>query len=164
MPTVTATLPTLATYFTVGAKRALSYAEAVAKDIPADQFGHKPHPTMNHPAFCFGHLSLYPNRLFGIIGQPNKIVEKKGWEDLFKGGSPCVEQDGRYPAKDELVAYYLERYNAIINTVTELPDEVFARENPAEGRIKEIFPLVGIAVNFMLNNHVMLHLGQVSAW
>jgi hypothetical protein len=33
-----------------------------------------------------------------------------------------------------------------------------------EGRIKEIFPFVGLAINFMLNNHNMMHVGQVSAW
>ena len=161
---VTAAMPSVAHCVVPCAKRALGYAETLLKDIPAARFAHMPHPTMNHPAFCIGHLSLYPNKLFGLIGQPNKVVEKKGYDDLFKSGTACVEQDGRYPHKDEIVAHFMERYHAIINAIATTPDEIFARENPLEGRMKEIFPQVGIAVNFMLNNHVMMHLGQISAW
>ena len=42
--------------------------------------------------------------------------------------------------------------------------DVFARENPVEGRFREILPTVGGVVLFMLNNHVMMHAGQVSHW
>lgn len=160
----TAAPPSVAAYFIAGARRALSYAESLAKDIPASTFGHMPHPNMNHPAFNYGHLSLYPDRLLGMIGHPQDAKEKAGWADLFKAGVPCVEQDGRYPGKDEIVAHYVERYGAVIKAVESLPDEAFARENPMEGRMRELFPFVGQAVNFMLNNHTMMHLGQVSAW
>lgn len=160
----TLTKPTLTDFVLGPARRTLDFAQLVTKDIPADTFAHMPHPTMNHPAFCLGHLSLYPNRLFTLIGQPNKIIEKKGWEDLFKMGVACVEQDGRYPHKDEIVAGYVERYSAIIKTLETTNEDIYARENPMEGRMKEIFPYVGLAINFMLNNHPMMHLGQVSAW
>ena len=163
-PTATAAPPRTADYIVVPLRRAIGFGELLTKDIPPSQFAHMPHPTMNHPAFCIGHLSLYPNRIFKVIGQPELIVEKSGYPELFQAGTKCVEQDGRYPAKDEIVAYYLERYNAVSAVVATLPDEVFQRENPLEGRLREIFPLVGIAVNFLLNNHHMMHLGQVSAW
>jgi hypothetical protein len=156
--------PTIAHYFVASAKRSISYAEAAVKDIPAGTFAHMPHANMNHPAFCIGHLSLYPNRIFSLIGQPKLVVDKPGYPELFAAGVQCVEQDGRYPAKDEIVAYFLERSHAMLKVVEAVPDDVFARENPLEGRIKEVFPLVGNAVNFMLNNHNMMHLGQISAW
>lgn len=145
-------------------RRAIGYAEKLVKDIPAEQFSHMPHPTMNHPAFCMGHLSLYPNRAFLIISQPKLVKEKPGYPELFQAGAACVEQDGRYPHKDEIVGYFMERYNAAVNALAELPDEVLQRENPLEGRMREIFPLVGIAINFLMNNHCMMHLGQISAW
>ena len=160
----TLTKPTLTDFVLGPARRTLGYAEKLVADIPADKFGHMPHPTMNHPAFCMGHLSLYPNRLFTLIGQPNKISEKKGWPELFQSGVACVEDDGRYPKKDEIVAFYVERYNAIIKTLETTSEEMYARENPMEGRMKEVFPFIGLAINFMLNNHAMMHLGQVSAW
>jgi hypothetical protein len=156
--------PTTAEYFLAPFRRSLAYADLLVKDIPADKFAHMPVPNFNHPAFNMGHLSLYPNRMFLMIGQPELIVEKPGYSDLFKAGTPCVEQDGRYPHKDEILKYFRERYAALDSAISQTPDDVWQRENPLEGRMREVFPLVGIAVNFMLNNHLMSHLGQISAW
>lgn len=164
MPATTAAPPQTADYIVAALRRTIGFAELLVKDIPPDKFAHKPHPNMNHPAFCMGHLSLYPNRIFTVIGQPKLIVEKPRFAELFQAGCACVEQDGRYPHKDEIVSYYMERYNAALKTIAAVPDEVFQRENPLEGRLKEIFPFVGMAVNFLLNNHNMMHLGQISAW
>jgi hypothetical protein len=119
---------------------------------------------MNHPAFIIGHLSLYPNKVFTIIGQPRQIVDKPGYVQLFQAGVQCIEQDGRYPHKDEIVGYYLERYHSVAKALENVSDEVWQKENPIEGRLREKFPLVGIAVNFLLNNHHMSHLGQLSGW
>jgi hypothetical protein len=154
----------IAELMVVPLRRAIDYAQMLVKDIPADTFAHKPHEGMNHPAFCIGHLSLYPNRLFTVIGRPELIVERPGYPELFQAGTPCVEQDGRYPSKDEITAFFFERINAFADALEKLPDDAFFRENPLTGRMKEIFPTVGIAVNFMANNHNMMHLGQVSAW
>jgi len=159
-----ATAPRTADYFLPCLRRAIGYAELLVKDIPADKFAHMPHPKMNHPAFCIGHLSLYPNRLLPMIGYPNLVVDKPAFPPLFQAGVECVEQDGRYPHKDEIVGYYLERYSAIANVLPDVPDEVFQRANPIEGRLKDLFPFVGTVVNFMLNSHNMSHLGQLSAW
>jgi hypothetical protein len=167
MPAATVSAPTslrMADIMLHGMKRSLAYGELLLKDIPADKFAHMPHPTLNHPAFIIGHLSIYPNRLFTMLGRKELVKEKAGYPELFQAGVACVEQDGRYPKKDEIVAYYVERYTAIGNLLPTLDDEVFSRENPMEGRIKEMFPQLGLAFNFMLNNHHMMHLGQVSAW
>ena len=146
------------------AERAIGYAEVLVKDIPDDRFGHMPHPTMNHPAFNLGHLSLYPNRILGLIGRGDLVKEKAGWDELFAAGCPCVEQDGRYPSKQEIVEHFLDRSRAVTAAVAAAPAEVFERPNPVEGRMRELFPTIGIAANFMLNSHVMMHLGQISAW
>jgi hypothetical protein len=145
-------------------KMTRGYAEALTKDIPADKFASMPHPTMNHPAFIIGHLSIYPNRLFQILGKPEKVVEKAGFADLFAAGKPCVDQPGHYPHKDEIVSYFFERYQAIADEVATLPDETFLGENPMQGRMKELLPNLGSALIFMLHNHTMMHLGQLSAW
>lgn len=146
------------------AERGLDYAESLAKDIPAEKFGHMPHPSMNHPAFNYGHLALYPDRLLAMIGKPELARPKAGWEELFKAGVACVEQDGRYPGKQEIVDYFLDRYRTAAEAVAATPDEVFFRPNPIEGRFKELLPTLGMVANFLLNSHVMMHLGQVSAW
>jgi hypothetical protein len=166
--TVTATdattTGTIAEYLLVPFRRTLVYADLLVNDIPADKFAYMPVPTLNHPAFNMGHLSLYPNRIFVMIGQPELVVEKPGYSDLFRAGVACVADKGQYPRKDDILEYFRERYAVLNDVIAQTPDEVFARENPLEGRMREIFPKVGIGVNFMLNNHLMSHLGQISAW
>jgi len=148
----------------VPAERALDYAGALLKDIPAEKFGHMPHPTMNHPAFNIGHLAGYPDRVLTMIGRPELAKPREDWNKLFAAGVQCVEQDGRYPTKQEILDRFMERSRAAIEAVATVPDAVFAGQNPAEGRFREMLPTVGMAVNFLLNSHVMMHLGQISSW
>jgi hypothetical protein len=142
----------------------LGYAERLTRDIPPDLFAHMPARGMNHPAFCFGHLSLYPNQVLRMLGREADVVSRPGWEALFKAGVDCVEQDGRYPAKDEILEYYFERHHSLLAAMGEVEEALLARENPAEGRMKSMFPTLGGALNFYINNHHSVHLGQVSAW
>jgi len=141
-----------------------SYGELLVKDIPADQFAHMPHPAMNHPAFCIGHLSLYPNRMLHLLGRSDRVEERAGYEELFAAGVECVNEAEKYPGKDELVAFYLDRHRAIADALEEATDEVLARENPAEGQFRQMAPTIGAALNFILCAHHMTHLGQISAW
>lgn len=161
MPTV---MNPLADAVVRGCRSARGYGEMLVKDIPADQFAHMPHPTMNHPAFCIGHLSIYPDFVLGLIDRPELVAEKAGFEELFKQNVACVEQDGRYPAKSVIVDHYLDRYAVVTDAIAETSEEIFARETPFEGRFKEMCPTVGVTVNFMLTAHQMFHLGQLSAW
>lgn len=159
-----ATQPSIASYFSTPLRLEIGYAERLVADIPEQSFAHMPHPTMNHPAFCLGHLSLYPNRALGLIGRSDLIVEKPGYDALFKAGVECIEQDGRYPSKDEITAYFFERHRALADALDETDEEVFQRENPTEGRFREMLPTVGAAVGFLTGGHLMVHLGQISGW
>ena len=146
------------------AERTVGYAHALLDPIPDAVFAHLAHPEINHPAFVVGHLSLYLNACLDLLGRSDLAMPFPFDEATFKDGAPCVEQDGRYPAKDALLAYFFGHFATVLKAVEETPAERFAMENPMEGRMKEYFPTIGIAINFLLNNHVMMHLGQVSAW
>lgn len=140
----------------------LRYADLLAADIPTDSFGHMPHPNMNHPAFCFGHLAMYPNMVLDMIGRADLKVEKPGWGELFNAPIQCVEQDGRYPGKDEIMAHFMERHRAVSAALREVSSETLEQEH--DGYFKGKIKTVGGVVNFMLAGHTMLHMGQVSAW
>lgn len=142
----------------------LGYAERLIRDIPAEKFAHMPHAKMNHPAFILGHLSLYPDRAFKFLSMPQRMAARPGYDELFNAGVDCVEQDGRYPQKDDLVAHYFERFRAVAAVLPTVSDETLQGRNPGEGRIAQMFPVLGGALNFMLATHHGIHLGQLSAW
>ncbi|MBX3373350.1 MAG: DinB family protein [Phycisphaeraceae bacterium] len=145
-------------------RRAVGYADLLVRDIPAVQFTHMPHPTMNHPAFCLGHLSLYPDRICTLLGRDDLVAPIDGWGALFGAGAACVPDPARYPARDVILAAFRDGYDRAGIALAGAGDERLHMPNPLEGRIRELFPTVGIAVNFMAGAHLMMHLGQVSAW
>ena len=155
---------TAGTWFADCLRNTLRYGQMLAKDIPADKFCEMPTPTMNHPAFCYRHLAMYPNKALNLMGLANQIVERDGWSELFDAPAPCLPDAGKYPSKDEIIAHYVDRYTTALSALPAVKDEVFRQESPFEGKFKEMVPTIGSAVNFLLNNHHMLHLGQVSTW
>jgi hypothetical protein len=162
MSTSTAASVSLPTVMAQSLRFNLGYAEILLKDIPADKFGHMPHPDMNHPAFCIGHLSIYPDKVLGMIAKGDLAIAKPEYDELFDQTVKCVEQDGRYPAKDEIVSHFNDRHTALLNVLGDITDDVLAQPNPTGLASK--LPTMGSMVNFMVHGHIMLHLGQVSAW
>ncbi|MCC6425264.1 MAG: DinB family protein [Phycisphaerales bacterium] len=156
---------------THAAKRSRTYAERLLKDVRPDQFARKPIVAgvpidTNHPAFVYGHLALYPAKIAQMIGKDIPgIASPPGHEDLFKNGAPCQDDPlgTIYPGMDTLTRHYFNAYDTVIAAVSTLPDDIFARETP-DPRYREFMPLVGSITLFLLNNHVMVHLGQISAW
>jgi hypothetical protein len=142
----------------------LEYAKAVLEPVPEGIFAHLFHPQVNHPAFCVGHLAIYPNKALGLMGRSDLVVTLPFDETVFQDGAPCVEQDGRYPGKEVLLPVFFDRYAAVVEALATFPEARLADANPMEGRMREMFPTLGCALNFLFNNHVMMHLGQVSAW
>jgi len=121
----------------------------------------------NHPAFVFGHLNLYPIRIMTALKQPaGPTAYPATYEALFKNGQPCQDdpKGNIYPPMKELVDFFSNSYKAAIAAVTAAPDATLTQPNPAEGRMKELFPTIGAALNFYLGGHVQNHLGQLSAW
>lgn len=148
------------------ARFSLSYADLLLKDVRATDFAKKPKGIdTNHGAFVYGHLANYPDRLCELVGQPHHAKPDQKFVDLFAAGKPCLDDaDGTiYPAMEVIVSRFKSRHEAVLSVLAETPDEVFGRANPNE-RMKERFPTIAIACNFLVSGHMMLHLGQMSAW
>lgn len=142
----------------------LRYAEDLVGSIPAERFCEMPTKDMNHPAFCVGHLAIYANRVLEMTGRADLKIAMPFGDEHFKNGAPCVAQDGRYPSKEVICDTFFKGWRTVLAALPSVDDAVFSRENPAEGRFKEMFPTVGGAVNFLAGGHNMMHLGQVSTW
>lgn len=152
-------------------KRARGFAERALAGIPPEKFGRKPIVggvtiETNHPAFVYGHLALYPARVLTLLGKdPAAVATPPAWTDIFKAGCPCRDDpEGTiYPKMAEITGAFLRNYDAALAAVPAADDALFARQLPDES-YRQHFPTIGAAVLVFLNNHVAIHMGQVSAW
>ena len=58
----------------------------------------------------------------------------------------------------------LNGYRLASQALRDCDDSLLLKENPNEGRMRELFPTIGAATGFYVGGHVMIHMGQISAW
>ena len=155
-----------------GARMSVWLAEQMLKDLQPEMFARKPALggkviDTNHPAFVFGHLSLYPAKWLTVVGldaAPAAVPAR--YEELFSPGKECRDDATGtfYPPMKEITEAFFSGHRAAIERLPSIADEVAQRPNPREGRLKEIYPTVGGVLIFYAVGHPMMHLGQVSAW
>lgn len=153
------------------ARLGLGYAERLLKGITPDQFarfavaGDRPIES-NHPAFILGHLSLYPCRIVEQLGgDAAAIVPSEAFVKLFDHNARCVDDvDGTvYPAMDEVTDRFFAAHRSAIETLQTAADPRFHEPNPNEA-MRGKFATIGSMHAFYLGGHLMLHIGQLSAW
>ena len=148
----------------------VGYAERLLKNVPAERFarfarcGDKVVES-NHPAFIYGHLSLYAPKVLQQLGHPCPAVPAH-FDDLFSKDATCRDdEDGDlYPAQEAITAFFFEGHRMLAGALRGTPDDTFQKPNPAEGRMRELFPTLGSVHTFYCGGHMMMHLGQLSAW
>lgn len=144
-------------------QKTIAYGLELAKEIPADKFTNQPNENMNHPAWTYGHLALYPERGLKLIGRDDLAEENEPWNELFKAGSECDPDGSKYPAKDEIIERFKARHELIGELIPSVPDSVYDAPLPMK-EMADFFPKIGHALHFLFANHLMMHLGQVSTW
>jgi hypothetical protein len=89
-----------------------------------------------------------------------------GWDDLFKNGTKSEDDPtGKvFPAMETITRHFLDSHKYVLSKLPEVDDAVFAKPNPATGRMAEVAPTLGGAIAFMMTGHPMSHLGQISTW
>lgn len=148
------------------------FGESLLKDIKKETFARKPVVNgrtidCNHPAWCYGHLAIYAARVCEWAGIPaGPAAVPAGWEEQFKNGTKCVDDPTGtiYPPMETITSHFLSGYKHVIGKLPEVDEALFARPNPAGGRMSELAPTMGGAINFLVTGHPMSHLGQVSTW
>jgi hypothetical protein len=149
---------------------AMGYAERLLADVPANRFARFARVggvtvVSNHPAFIYGHLSLYAPKVLRLIEHPVPPTPEH-FDIRFSKDATCRDDvDGDlYPPLDEIVGFFREGHRMVIGGLRSTPDAAFDRPNPAEGRMRERFPTIGSVETFYCGGHIMMHLGQMSAW
>lgn len=153
------------------AKLSLGYAEKLVAGIPADKFARFADLggqtiESNHPAFVLGHLSIYPSRIVADLGgDASSIAPSEKYEALFSPSATCLDDPGAklYPAMDDIKEKFFAAHQAAIEALLAAEDGKFAAENPNE-QMRAKFGTKGSMHAFYLGGHVMIHMGQISAW
>ena len=121
----------------------------------------------NHPAFVLGHLSLYAPQIIAQLGRGDLAVASPGkFEEVFSKDAQCVDDpDGSvYPAMDVVTSQFKHGYGNVLKALRDASADVLQQPNPGTGRMAELFPTMGSMHAFYVGGHMMLHLGQLSAW
>ena len=149
----------------------VNYAQRMAAGIPEDSFARFPaagdrRVETNHPAFIYGHLSLYPSRIVDDLGgDTSGIGPQPADEELFSPAAKCVDDPGGniYPASEVLLQRYFKAMTAATEALRSASDEQFMATNPNE-KMRTKFGTIGAMHGFYIGGHSMMHIGQLSAW
>ncbi|MEM9586512.1 MAG: DinB family protein [Planctomycetota bacterium] len=149
----------------------LGYAQRLLTDVTPDQFHRFARVgdqviESNHPAFVLGHLNLYPCRVIEQLGGDATPFQPSDAEnELFSPAATCVDDPDAavYPSMNVTVDRFYQRYQAAVDLLRTTGDEPFGNENPNE-RMRAKFGTLGSMHSFYLGGHMMVHLGQMSAW
>lgn len=150
----------------------LGYADRLMAGVEPDSFARLAAPGgqivhSNHPAFILGHLSLYAGKIVEQLGRDDLATSvPAGFEEVFSKDAKCVDDPNSsiYPTMSEVTEVFNAGYAKTLKALREADDAVLQRANPAEGRMAELFPTLGSMHAFYVGGHMMLHLGQLSAW
>lgn len=165
----------IAEYVVIPARRIVGLGEKLLVGVTPDIAARMPQGSRagsvftincNHPAFIYGHLSLYPQRLWTLQGKdPGDAAPPAHWGELFKAGAECKDDPtgAIYPKLDEIVARYRTAYEAALAMIPTLSEDFLEREHP-DAKIREVFPKLGNLVPFLFLAHPAMHFGQVSTW
>ena len=99
------------------ARLGLGYAERMLKDVRPNHFARfaKIGDTViesNHPAFIYGHLSLYAPRVIEQVGgDAAKFSPSASFQQLFSKDAKCIDdaEGSLYPPMDEVTSAMLGR-------------------------------------------------------
>ena len=171
MSTTTPTTCNIGPMIADSARLGLGYAERMLKGINADQFARLATVQgqtiqSNHPAFIYGHLSLYPCRIVEALGgDASSITPTEAYLQKFDHNAQCVDDpEGTiYPAMEEITERFFTSHRMAIEALEQADDSQFTVINPNEA-MRAKFATVGSLHGFYLGGHVMMHIGQLSAW
>lgn len=142
--------------------RQRDYAQRLVADLSDADMVSQPVAgvVMNHAAWTFGHIGIYPPVLAAIL-------EGRAFEDpighRFGRDSRPSSRLADYPSKAELMGAFFEGHDLLARVLERADPAVLSKPVPL-ARWKERYPLIADAVVHLMIDHESTHLGQVSAW
>ncbi len=127
-----------------------------------DDWFYQPHPQANHALWIIGHLALADNS-FASKFRESTDRKPDGYEELFWFGTKPSSDRSQYPPVDEVLAYFRDRRENLLNVINELSDEELAEAAPPAEERSPIAgaPNVGQLLHFAAY-HEGMHTGQLT--
>ncbi len=138
------------------------YADRLTADLTDSDMISQPVPgvTMNHPAWVFSHIGLYPPVLSAILRRQPFIDPAAS--PFGKDSQPSSTLTD-YPTKAALLAGFFLDHDELGDTLAQADPHILELPVPLE-RWKPRFPFIADLIVHLMIDHEMGHLGQVSAW
>lgn len=150
--------------------RGLIYAEKLLTDVSDERFARFAAPggtpvVSNHPAFVYGHLSIYPAKMLADLGLDAPALPE-GFATLFERTATCEDDldSTIYPERETITDFFFESHRSVMAALREVEDTAFDKPNPLGEPAIKVFPTLGSMHVFYGSGHIQLHLGQMSAW
>ncbi|MCA9302614.1 MAG: DinB family protein [Phycisphaerales bacterium] len=169
---MTTATSSLAETITRTLERTAGLAGALLEGVKAEDFARMPKAdgktiNTNHPAFVYGHLSLYPKTILDLLGKDSSAIDHPAkFSDLFMHGVDCQDDPDStiYPDMETIVSYFKKAHEAVIEAIKGLDDDTLNAPFSGDGWYVEFAKTPASLCIFMLHDHYMFHLGQMSAW
>lgn len=164
-------MSSIAELATLSSKPIRAYAERLLQGINPSDFAKKPECggriiDTNHPAFVYGHLSLYPWRISKLLDlNLTEFEPTPDYFELFSMNAKCThDPEGKiYPPMKFITEFFFNGFDKVLEVMPQVPDEKLTAVSDDE-RSKARFPIVGSFIIYLLTAHPNGHLGQVSVW
>lgn len=153
-------------------ERTNGLADALAKGVTQEFASSKPTKDgqeidCNHATFIFGHLSIYPQMIMAAFNaEPGDAAVPTNYSELFMHGVECKHDPDStiYPSFDEVFANFNKAHAAVRAHIASLDDDALNQPITFNERLAEVFGDCDKMTIFMLHDHYMFHLGQLSTW
>ena len=135
-------------------------AVKLASDVPDERFAEQPVEGINHPAWLFGHLSIYNCVIVSLLkGEPFD----NPWDEPCGKNSQPEPDRSAYGSKEEILAGFQSGVDAAEQAIKSAAEEAWSApvNHPEWGKQ---FSCVAAAVVYLTTTHLALHTGQLSGW
>lgn len=145
-------------------KKNQDYGPKLVADLSAEQMvaqpAANPDAPSNHPAWVLSHLNVYIPIICSVIkGEEFDDPKPHKYGMLSKP----VTDANEYLTKEELVESFVNGHDQVAELLGNSDETVFSQPVRLP-RWKEVMPLAGVALPYLMLNHENGHLGQVSSW